>query len=171
MLNSGRFRQMGRSSLAGFLPFYNSNDMVMEFASREIIPLVRDMPIIFGFNATDPTKDMESYIDEIKSRGFSGINNYPTVGLIDGELSKALEENGCHYLIEVEAIRIAHQKDMFTVAFVFNDMQAAQMIEAGADVICVHLGLTGGGLLGAKKFYRWKLQRLKQKKYLKNVMN
>lgn len=151
MLNSGRFRQMGRSSLAGFLPFYNSNDMVMDFAYREIIPLVGDMPIIFGFNATDPTKDMESYIDEIKNIGFSGINNYPTVGLIDGEFNKAIEEEGCHYLIEVEAIRIAHKKDMFTVAFVFNDIQAVQMIEAGADVICVHLGLTGGGILGAKK--------------------
>ncbi len=110
---------------------------------------------------------MESYIDEIKSRGFSGINNYPTVGLIDGELSKALEENGCHYLIEVEAIRIAHQKDMFTVAFVFNDMQAAQMIEAGADVICVHLGLTGGGLLGAKKVLSLEAAKIKAEKIFK----
>lgn len=167
MLNSGRFRQMGRSSLAGFLPFYNSNDMVMEFAYREIIPLVRDMPIIFGFNATDPTKDMESYIDEIKSKGFSGINNYPTVGLIDGEFSRALEEKECHYLIEVEAIRIAHQKDMFTVAFVFNDIQAAQMIEAGADVICVHLGLTGGGLLGAKKVLSLEAAKIKAEKIFK----
>lgn len=84
MLNSGKFRQMGRSSLAGFLPFYNSNDMVMDFSSREILPLVKDIPIIFGINATDPTKNMGSYIDEIKDMGFSGINNYPTVGLIDG---------------------------------------------------------------------------------------
>lgn len=107
---------------------------------------------------------MESYIDEIKSKGFSGINNYPTVGLIDGEFSKALEEKECHYLIEVEAIRIAHQKDMFTVAFVFNDMQAAQMIEAGADVICVHLGLTGGGLLGAKKVLSLEAAKIKAEK-------
>lgn len=151
MLNSGRFRQMGRSSLAGFLPFYNSNDMVMDFAYREILPLVRDIPIIFGVNATDPTKNMESYIDEIKNKGFSGINNYPTIGLIDGNFNMALEENGCCYTLEVEAIRIAHEKDMFTVAFVFNNTQAVQMIDAGADVICVHLGLTSGGLLGARK--------------------
>ncbi|GAB6989248.1 phosphoenolpyruvate hydrolase family protein [Paenibacillus pini] len=153
MLNSGRFRQMGRSSLAGFLPFCNSNDMVMDFASREIIPLVKDIPIIFGLNASDPTKNMDDYIIEIKDRGFSGINNYPTVGLIDGKFSEALEDEGNSYLLEVEAIRIAHNRDMFTVAFVFNEIQATQMIEAGADVICVHLGLTEGGLLGAKKVF------------------
>lgn len=151
MLNSGRFRQMGRSSLAGFLSFYNSNDMVMDFAYREIMPLERDIPIVFGLNATDPTKDMICFIEQIKNMGFSGINNYPTVGLIDGQFGEALEADGIHYQVEVEAIRIAHEKDMFTVAFVFNETQAVQMINAGADVICVHLGLTGGGMLGAKK--------------------
>lgn len=151
VLNSGRFRQMGRSSLAGYLPFSNSNDMVMEFSTKEIIPLVKDIPIIFGLNATDPTKNIERYIDKIKSMGFSGINNYPTVGLIDGQLREALEEDGCNYSMEVEAIRIAHKKGMVTVAFVFNEAQAELMINAGADAICVHLGLTGGGLIGAKK--------------------
>lgn len=160
-LNSGRFRQMGRSSLAGFLPFCNSNDMVMDFASKEIIPLIKNMPIIFGLNATDPTKNMESYIDKIKNMGFSGINNYPTVGLIDSQFREALEEDGCNYLMEVEAIRIAHKKDMFTVAFVFNEIQAEQMINAGADVICVHLGLTGGGLLGAKKVFSLEAAKVK----------
>ncbi|ALU34779.1 AraC family transcriptional regulator with IGPS-like TIM-barrel domain [Clostridium autoethanogenum DSM 10061] len=164
VLNSGRFRQMGRSSLAGFLPFCNSNDMVMDFASKEIIPLVKDMPIIFGFNATDPTKNMENYIDKIKSMGFSGINNYPTVGLIDNQFSEALEEDGCNYLTEVEAIRIAHRKNMFTVAFVFNEIQAEQMINAGADVICVHLGLTGGGLLGSKKVFSLEAAKVKAAK-------
>ncbi|WP_099187134.1 phosphoenolpyruvate hydrolase family protein [Tepidibacter mesophilus] len=164
VLNSGRFRQMGRSSLAGFLPFCNSNDMVMDFASKEVIPLVEDMPIIFGLNATDPTKNMKSYIDEIKNMGFSGINNYPTVGLIDSQFREALEEDGCNYLIEVEAIRIAHKKDMFTVAFVFNEIQAEQMINAGADVICVHLGLTGGGLLGAKKVFSLEVAKVKMRK-------
>ncbi|EJO5347622.1 phosphoenolpyruvate hydrolase family protein [Clostridium botulinum] len=164
VLNSGRFRQMGRSSLAGFLPFYNSNDMVMDFATKEIIPLAKDIPIIFGVNATDPTKDMESYIDEIKNKGFFGINNYPTVGLLDGMFSEAVEQDGCNYLMEVEAIKIAHKKDMFTVAFVFNDIQAAQMIEAGADVICVHLGLTGGGLLGSKKVLSLEEGKIKAEK-------
>lgn len=151
MLNSGKFRQMGRSSLAGFLPFCNSNDMVMDFASREIVPLVRHSPVLFGLNANDPTIEIADYIEEIKRRGFSGVNNYPTVGLIDGLFREALEEDGISYDIEVEAIRLAHRQDLFTVAFVFDELQAAQMIEAGADVICAHLGLTEGGLLGARK--------------------
>lgn len=164
MLNSGRFRQMGRSSMAGFLPFCNSNDMVMDFASKEIIPLVKDIPIIFGINATDPTKDMDSYIDKIINMGFSGINNYPTVGIIDGQFREALEEDGCNYLMEVEAIAIAHKKGLFTVAFVFDEIQAEQMINAGADVICVHLGLTGGGVLGAKKVFSLEAAKVKAEK-------
>ncbi|MGZ9584948.1 phosphoenolpyruvate hydrolase family protein [Paenibacillus marinisediminis] len=161
MLNSGRFRQMGRSSLAGFLPFCNSNDMVMDFASREIIPLVKDIPIIFGLNATDPTKNMEAYIREIKDKGFAGINNYPTVGLIDGLFGEAIQEDGNLFRLEVEAIRIAHEQQLFTVAFVFDENQAVQMIEAGADVICAHLGLTEGGLLGAKKVFSLEAAKVK----------
>ncbi|NQX44318.1 phosphoenolpyruvate hydrolase family protein [Paenibacillus tritici] len=151
MLNSGKFRQMGRSSLAGFLPFCNSNDMVMDFASREIVPLVRETPVLFGLNANDPTREMSDYITEIKGRGFAGVNNYPTVGLIDGLFREALEEEGISYEREVEAIGLAHQQGLFTVAFVFDEAQAVQMIGAGADVICAHLGLTEGGLLGARK--------------------
>ncbi|MEK5465517.1 phosphoenolpyruvate hydrolase family protein [Paenibacillus sp. FSL R7-0210] len=151
MLNSGKFRQMGRSSLAGFLPFCNSNEMVMDFASKEIVPLVRDTPVLFGLNANDPTREMSLYIEEIKARGFAGVNNYPTVGLIDGVFREALEEDGISYDREVEAIRLAHQQELFTVAFVFDEAGAVQMAEAGADVICVHLGLTVGGLLGARK--------------------
>lgn len=150
-LNSGRFRQMGRSSLAGFLPFGNSNDMVMDFGSREIVPLVRNIPVLFGLNANDPTKDLDSYIREIQNNGFSGINNYPTVGLIDGQFREALEEDGISYDREVEAIRAAHRQGLFTVAFVFDESQAVRMLEAGSDVVCVHLGLTVGGLLGARK--------------------
>ncbi|MEK5032241.1 phosphoenolpyruvate hydrolase family protein [Paenibacillus sp. FSL R7-0302] len=151
MLNSGKFRQMGRSSLAGFLPFCNSNEMVMDFASKEIVPLVRDTPVLFGLNANDPTREMSLYIEEIKNRGFAGVNNYPTVGLIDGAFREALEEDGISYDREVEAIGLAHQQELFTVAFVFDEAQGVQMAEAGADVICVHLGLTVGGLLGARK--------------------
>lgn len=164
MLNSGRFRQMGRGSLAGFLPFCNSNDMVMDFASKEIIPLAKDIPIIFGLNATDPTKNIESYIEKIIDMGFSGINNYPTIGLIDGQFREALEENGLNYLMEVEAIKIGHKKGLFTVAFVFDETQAVQMINSGADVICVHLGLTGGGLLGAKKVFSLEAAKIKARK-------
>lgn len=150
-LNAGKFRQMGRSSVAGFLPFCNSNDMVMSFASREIKPVIKKIPVFFGLNATDPTIDLEHYIERISRMGFEGINNFPTVGLIDGQYREALEEIGISYDLEVEAIRIAHEKNLFTVAFVFDEGQARAMLDAGADIICAHLGFTAGGMLGAKK--------------------
>ena len=152
-LNSGRYRQLGRGSLAGFLSYEDSNGLVMHFGSREIMPLIKDIPLVFGLNATDPLINLETYIEYIESKGFDGINNYPSVGLIDGQFREALEEEGITYDTEVEAIRIAHNRDMFTVAFVFNEHQAKQMIEAGADVICAHLGLTSGGSLGARKIF------------------
>ncbi|WP_167630206.1 phosphoenolpyruvate hydrolase family protein [Listeria valentina] len=151
ILNSGRFRQMGRSSLAGFLPFANSNQLVFDFAIREIIPLIHKIPVIFGLNGTDPTMNIPQFIQTIKQSGFSGVNNYPSVGLIDGAFREALEAEGNRYDLEVEAIRAAHQADLFTVAFVFNADQVRKMAQAGADVICIHLGLTSGGLLGAQK--------------------
>ncbi|RDX02539.1 phosphoenolpyruvate hydrolase family protein [Listeria kieliensis] len=151
ILNSGRFRQMGRSSLAGFLPFANSNQLVFDFAIREIIPLIHKIPVIFGLNGTDPTINIPQFIQTIKQSGFSGVNNYPSVGLIDGVFREALEAEGNRYDLEVEAIRAAHQADLFTIAFVFNADQVRKMAQAGADVICIHLGLTSGGLLGAQK--------------------
>lgn len=166
-LNSGKFRQMGRGSLAGMLPFFNSNDMVMDFASREILPLVKRTPVIFGFNATDPTKNMKEYIGFIKKQGFSGINNFPTIGIIDGEFRKSLEEDGCCYDLEVEAIGIAHEMGLFTIAFVFDEDTAKKMINVGADVICVHLGLTQGGMLGAKKILSLESARERVEKILK----
>lgn len=150
-LSSGRFRQMGKSSLAGWMPFANSNNMVMTFATTEIIPGAQAVPVIFGLHATDPMIQLEQYIDEVKNQGFSGINNFPTVGMIDGQFREALEESGISYDREVEAIRIAHDKGLFTVAFVFDAQQAQAMVNAGADVICAHLGLTKGGQVGAKK--------------------
>jgi predicted TIM-barrel enzyme/AraC-like DNA-binding protein len=153
VLNSGRYRQLGRGSLAGFLSFEDSNGLVMNLGSREIMPLIKDVPLIFGLNATDPLINLETYIEYIESKGFDGINNYPSIGLIDGKFREALEEEGLCYETEVEAIRIAHERDMFTVAFVFNEKQAEQMASAGADVICAHLGLTNGGSLGAKKIF------------------
>ncbi|MFC9539973.1 phosphoenolpyruvate hydrolase family protein [Lysinibacillus sp. NPDC056959] len=150
-LNSGRFRLMGVSSLAGFLPYANSNDVVMGFACKEIIPTIKKIPVCFGLCATDPTIELDSYIDLIQKKGFAGINNYPSIGLIDGLFREALEEQGITYEKEIEAIRIASEKGLFTVAFVFNEEQAISMVEAGADIICVHLGLTNGGSLGAKK--------------------
>lgn len=150
-LNSGIFRGMGRGSLGGLLPYANSNDMVYEFGIRELIPLVGDFPVVFGLNATDPTRDMAAYLDEIRQSGFIGINNYPTIGLIDGKFIEALEENGSAFEHEVEVFRMAHERGMVTVAFVFDENQAGAMLDAGTDILCVHLGLTQGGMLGAAK--------------------
>lgn len=150
-LNSGRFRQMGLGSIAGFMPFANNNDMVMEFGSREILSVVGDTPVIFGLCGTDPGLELPFYLNRVRSSGFAGIINYPTLGLIDGQFREALEEEGMSYLQEVEAIRLAHELDLFTMAFVFNAEQAGLMLEAGADVICAHLGVTAGGLMGTKK--------------------
>lgn len=150
-LSSGRFRQMGVSSLAGFMPYANSNSVVMDFALKELLPVIKKIPTIFGLFATDPTINLEAYIKKIQDHGFAGINNYPTLGLIDGDFREAIEEQGISYQREVEAIRIASQRGLFTVAFVFNESQAKAMLQAGADIICVHLGLTTGGILGAKQ--------------------
>lgn len=150
-LNSGRFRQMGQSSMAGWLPYANSNQMVMDFGVREIIPVAKEIPVIFGINATDPTIELDHFIDSISKKGFAGINNFPTVGMFDGQFREALEECGITFQKEVEAIRIASQKNLFTAAFVFTPQQAQDMLRAGADLICAHLGLTKGGYIGAKK--------------------
>ncbi len=148
-LSSGLFRQKGLSSLAAYLPFVNSNDTVMEFGLKELLPRT-NIPVIFGLMSTDPTKDLETLIQQIKRKGFAGINNYPTVGLIDGKYREALEEQGISYKQEVESNSIANKFGLLTVAFVFNKEQAIQMVNSGADVICVHLGLTTGGKLGSK---------------------
>lgn len=150
-LSAGKFRQMGRSSLASFLPYSNSNQVVMDFATREIIPLVKDVPVVFGLQANDPTIHLYEYLQEIKEVGFAGINNFPSVGMIDGTFRQHLEENGMGYEKEVEAIKLAHFLGLFTVAYVFNPEQARKMAEAGADVVCAHFGLTSGGVLGARQ--------------------
>ncbi|WP_033828052.1 phosphoenolpyruvate hydrolase family protein [Bacillus andreraoultii] len=149
-LSSGIFRQKGLSSLAAYLPFLNSNDTVMEFGLKELLPRIK-IPVIFGFMATDPTKNSETYIRQIKERGFAGINNYPTIGLVDGIYREVLEEQGISYKQEVESISIANKLGLFTVAFVFDKEQAIQMVDAGANMICLHLGLTTGGKLGSKQ--------------------
>ncbi|WP_062353428.1 phosphoenolpyruvate hydrolase family protein [Bacillus kwashiorkori] len=149
-LSSGFFRQKGLSSLSAYLPFLNSNDAVMEFGLKELLPRTK-LPIIFGLMSTDLNKNIESFIRQIQEKGFAGINNYPTIGLIDGIYREALEEQGISYKQEVESIYIANKLGMFTVAFVFDKEQAIQMVEAGADVICLHFGLTTGGKLGSKQ--------------------
>ncbi|MDN6162346.1 MAG: phosphoenolpyruvate hydrolase family protein, partial [Atopostipes sp.] len=150
-LSSGVYRNLGVSSLGAYLPFANSNQLNWNTYQREIITRVKDIPVIFGLMATDPQIQLESYIGNLKQKGIVGINNYPTVGLIDGQFREYLEENDLGFDKEVEAIRIASQLDLLTVAFVFNAKQAQQMLSAGADIICLHLGLTTGGKLGAKQ--------------------
>lgn len=160
-LSAGKFRQMGRSSLASFLCYSNSNETVMNFATKELLPLLPGAPVLFGLHANDPMIHLYDYINKIKQYGFAGINNFPTVGLIDGQFREALEEDGQTFEKEVEAIKIARFLDLFTIAFVFDTAQARAMLEAGADVICAHLGLTTGGMLGAKKGLSLELSREK----------
>ncbi len=152
-LSAGKFRQMGRSSMASYLCYANSNEVVMDFACKELLPLKKDIPVIFGLDANDPTIHLYEYLEKIKAWGFVGINNFPSIGLIDGQFKEALEEEGITFDREVEAIRLANFLDLFTVAFVFNEEQAKKMIEAKADVICAHFGFTIGGMLGAKKSF------------------
>jgi predicted TIM-barrel enzyme len=151
-LSAGRFRLMGRSSFVSFFCYGNSNEMVMDMGRRELLPLITDLPIIFGLNACDPFISIYDYLRLIKNNGFSGIVNFPTVCLIDGQFREALEEEGNSYEKEIEAISLAHYMDIFTIAFVHDEEQARRMTEAGADIICVHFGFTKGGHMGAKRY-------------------
>ena len=125
----------------------------MEMGTRELIPAIREVPILFGLFANDPEIHLYGYLKQIKDRGFSGIVNFPTMALIDGRFREALEEEDNTFSREAEAIQLAHLLDLFTIAFVTEEDEARQMLNAGADVICVHLGLTKGGFLGAKKYF------------------
>lgn len=151
-LSAGRFRIMGRSSFSSYLCYGNSNEIVMKMGSEELLTLIKDTPILFGLFASDPNLKIYEYLQEIKRIGFSGIVNYPTLALFDGKFGEAIQEEGNVYEKEVEAIRLAHYFDLFTVAFVVDAQQAKEMAAAGADVVCAHLGLTKGGFLGAKKY-------------------
>ncbi|MDR7866641.1 MAG: phosphoenolpyruvate hydrolase family protein [Sporomusaceae bacterium] len=149
-LNAGRFRMAGISSLAALLPYANSNEMVLDFGAREIIPRAGNSPVIFGACATDVTIDHDALIAKIRARGFHGANNFPTVGLIDGVVRQTLEAEGLGFQREVEFVAKAARAGLFTVAFVFDENQGLAMAAAGADIICAHLGLTAGGKTGAK---------------------
>lgn len=150
-LSAGKYRIMGQSSYASYLCYGNSNQMAMELGTRELLPTIHDTPVIFGLFATDPYISLYEYLKQVRQNGFAGVVNYPTVALVDGQFREALEEAGNTFDREVEAIRLAHHLNLFTVAFVTTEEEAEKMLDAGADVICVHLGLTKGGLLGAKR--------------------
>ncbi|MGF1622559.1 MAG: phosphoenolpyruvate hydrolase family protein [Rhodomicrobiaceae bacterium] len=147
--NSGRYRMAGRGSLAGLMAYGNANDIVVEMA-REVLPVIEHTPVLAGVNGTDPFCLMDSFLDDLKRLGFSGVQNFPTVGLIDGIFRANLEETGMSYYLEVEMIRKAHDKDMLTTPYVFSEADAEAMAEAGADILVCHLGLTTGGSIGAE---------------------
>jgi len=146
--NSGRYRMAGRGSLAGLLAYGDANAIVVEMAA-EVLPVVKRTPVLAGVNATDPFRLMDVFLDDLKRIGFSGVQNFPTVGLIDGVFRANLEETGMSYGLEVDMIAKAHARDLLTTPYVFNSDEAAAMAKAGADIVVCHLGLTTGGSIGA----------------------
>ena len=146
--NSGRYRMAGRGSLAGLLAYGNANEIVLEMA-HEVLPVVRHTPVLAGVNGTDPFMLREPFLRKLGELGFSGIQNFPTVGLIDGVFRANLEETGMGFTLEIEMIRKAHELDLLTTPYVFSESDAIAMTEAGADIIVCHMGLTTGGSIGA----------------------
>jgi predicted TIM-barrel enzyme len=147
--NSGRFRMAGRGSLAGLLPYGDANAIVVDMA-KEVLPIVRDTPVLAGVCGTDPFRIIPVFLRELKAMGFDGIQNFPTVGLIDGVFRQNLEETGMGYDLEVEMVREARRLDLLTCPYVFDPDSARAMARAGADVLVAHLGLTTKGSIGAK---------------------
>jgi predicted TIM-barrel enzyme len=147
--NSGRYRMGGRGSLAGLLPYGDANAIVVDMA-REVLPVVQQTPVLAGVCGTDPFRLMPVFLDELIRIGFSGVQNFPTVGLFDGTIRVGLEETGMGYGLEVDMIRLAHERDLLTAPYVFSDDEATDMAKAGADVLVPHMGLTTGGAIGAE---------------------
>lgn len=147
--NSGRYRMAGRGSLAGLLAYGNANEIVMDMA-KEVLPVVKNTPVLAGVNGTDPFCQFDVFLDEIKKIGFTGVQNFPTVGLIDGNFRANLEETGMGYALEVEMIRKAHEKGLLTTPYIFSEQDAIAMTKAGADILVPHMGLTTGGSIGAE---------------------
>jgi predicted TIM-barrel enzyme len=146
--NSGRYRMAGRGSLSGLLPYGDANAIVIDM-SHEVLPIVKETPVLAGVCGTDPFRLMDVFLEEIKRLGFSGVQNFPTVGLFDGTFRQNLEETGMGYGLEVDMIRRAREKDLLTAPYVFDPGEAEAMAAAGADVLVPHMGLTTGGTIGA----------------------
>lgn len=147
--NSGRYRMAGRGSLAGLLAYGNANEIVVEMA-KEVLPVVRNTPVLAGVNATDPFITVPHFLQQLKDLGFAGVQNFPTVGLIDGVFRQNLEETGISYEVEVEMIREATKLDLLTTPYVFSAEEAVMMTQAGADIVVCHMGLTTSGSIGAQ---------------------
>ncbi|QNI35629.1 phosphoenolpyruvate hydrolase family protein [Edaphobacter sp. 4G125] len=147
--NSGRYRMAGRGSLAGLLAYGDANAIVVSMAS-EVLPVVNNTPVLAGVNGTDPFRIMPRFLKELKEMGFAGVQNFPTVGLIDGNFRQNLEETGMGFELEVEMIAAAHELDLLTSPYVFDEEQARLMVSAGADIVVAHMGLTTNGTIGAQ---------------------
>jgi predicted TIM-barrel enzyme len=147
--NSGRYRMAGRGSLAGLMAYGNANEIVLDMA-REVLPVVKKTPVLAGVNGTDPFVIAGDFLRRLAELGFSGVQNFPTVGLFDGTIRTQLEETGMGYALEVEMIRAARELDLLTTPYVFSEQNAVDMAKAGADIVVCHLGLTAGGAIGAE---------------------
>ena len=146
--NSGRYRMAGRGSAAGLLAYGNANEIVKDMA-HEVLPVVKATPVLAGVNGTDPFVLMPQFLAELKAMGFSGVQNFPTIGLFDGVMRASFEETGMGFGLEVDMIRAAHALDLLTTPYVFNPDESRAMAEAGADIIVAHMGVTTGGAIGA----------------------
>lgn len=151
--NSGRFRMNGYGSNAGLLPIGDANAIVMDMGERDVLPVVKETPVIAGVNGTDPTRVMPIFLDKVSSAGFSGVINFPSHGFIDGDYRRSLEETGFGYDKEVDMIRMAREKDIFTLAYCYDVDAVGEMTLAGVDVVVAHMGLTTGGSIGATGDY------------------
>ena len=149
VFNSGRYRMHGLGSLSGWMAYGNANEVTLDMGERQILPIVKEAPVVCSINGTDPTIVMEVFLKKVKAAGFSGINNFPTIGMIDGNFRAALEDTGMGYDKEVAVTALAHEMDFFTTAYAFTADEAQQMAEAGCDCLLAHVGLTVGGSIGA----------------------
>jgi predicted TIM-barrel enzyme len=147
--NSGRYRMAGHGSLAGLLAYGDANAIVVSMAS-EVLPVVKNTPVLAGVNGTDPFRSMPRFLKKLKQMGFAGVQNFPTVGLIDGNFRQNLEETGMGFELEVEMIAVAHELNLLTSPYVFDEEQARSMVSAGADIVVAHMGLTTKGAIGAQ---------------------
>ena len=151
VFNSGRYRMHGLGSLSGWMAYGNANEITLEMGERQILPIVKEAPVVCSINGTDPTVVMEVFLKRVKAAGFSGINNFPTMGMIDGNFRAALEDTGMGYDKEVAVTALAHEMDFFTSAYAFTAEEARKMAEAGCDCLLAHVGLTVGGSIGASE--------------------
>ena len=151
VFNSGRYRMHGLGSLSGWMAYGNANTISLEMGERQILPIVKEAPVVCSINGTDPTFVMEVFLKRVKEAGFSGINNFPTIGMIDGNFRTALEGTGMGYDKEVAVTALAHDMDFFTTAYAFTADEASRMAEAGCDCLLAHVGLTVGGSIGASQ--------------------